>query len=40
MQTEPYVLTEHNELILSTIIERVVTVRDSAHKQIAQLNQK
>lgn len=33
MQTEPDVLTEHNELILSTSIERVVTGRDSALKQ-------
>ncbi|EPG4961458.1 TPA: DUF4942 domain-containing protein [Citrobacter amalonaticus] len=39
MQTEPDVLTEHNELILSTSIERVVTGRDSALKQIAQLIQ-
>ncbi|CEE93598.1 conserved hypothetical protein [Xenorhabdus nematophila str. Anatoliense] len=37
MQTEPEVLTEHNELILSTSIERVVTGRDSALKQIEQL---
>lgn len=37
MQTEPDVLTEHNELILSTCIERVVTGRDSALKQIEQL---
>lgn len=37
MQTEPDVLTEHNELILSTSIERVVTGRDSALKQIEQL---
>lgn len=37
MQTEPDVLTEHNELILSTSIERVVTGRNSALKQIEQL---
>lgn len=37
MQTEPDVLTEHNELILSTSIERLVTGRDSALKQIEQL---
>ncbi|HAT3904168.1 TPA: DUF4942 domain-containing protein [Citrobacter koseri] len=37
MQTEPDVLTEHDELILSTSIERVVTGRDSALKQIEQL---
>lgn len=37
MQTEPNVLTEHNELILSTSIERVVAGRDSALKQIEQL---
>ncbi|HBC9089252.1 TPA: DUF4942 domain-containing protein [Citrobacter koseri] len=37
MQTEPDVLTENNELILSTSIERVVTGRDSALKQIEQL---
>ncbi|EPQ9456915.1 MULTISPECIES: DUF4942 domain-containing protein [Enterobacteriaceae] len=37
MQTEPDVLTEHNELILSTSIERVVAGRDSALKQIEQL---
>lgn len=37
MQTEPEVLTEHNELILSTSIERVLTGRDSALKQIEQL---
>ncbi|HID9103467.1 DUF4942 domain-containing protein [Klebsiella quasipneumoniae] len=37
MQTEPDVLTEHNELIHSTSIERVVTGRDSALKQIEQL---
>lgn len=39
MQTEPDVLTEHNELILSSSIERVVTGRDSALKQIEQLIQ-
>ncbi|ALR75244.1 DUF4942 domain-containing protein [[Enterobacter] lignolyticus] len=39
MQTEPDVLTEHNELILSTSIERVVTGLDSALKQIEQLIQ-
>ncbi|MFH7379897.1 DUF4942 domain-containing protein [Klebsiella aerogenes] len=37
MQTEFDVLTEHNELILSTSIERVVTGRDSALKKIEQL---
>ncbi|EOC0265729.1 DUF4942 domain-containing protein [Cronobacter dublinensis] len=39
MQTEPDVLTEHNELILSTSIERVVTGRDTALKRIEQLIQ-
>jgi len=39
MQTEPDVLTDHNDLILSTSIERVVTGRDSALKQIEQLIQ-
>lgn len=39
MQTEPDVLTEHNELILSTSIESVVTGRDTALKQIEQLIQ-
>lgn len=39
MQTEPDVLTDHNELILSNSIERVVTGRDSALKQIEQLIQ-
>ncbi|WP_431223381.1 DUF4942 domain-containing protein [Serratia sp. L9] len=39
MQTEPDVLTDHNELILSTNIERVVTGRDTALKQIEQLIQ-
>ncbi|MHA3363200.1 DUF4942 domain-containing protein [Yersinia enterocolitica] len=37
MQTEPNVLTEHNELILSTSIERIVTGRDSALMQITQI---
>lgn len=37
MQTEPDVLTEHNELILSTSIERIVTGRDSALMQITQI---
>jgi len=39
MQTEPDVLTEHNELILSTSIERIVTGRDTALKRIEQLIQ-
>lgn len=39
MHTEPDVLTEHNELILSTSIERVVTGRDTALKRIEQLIQ-
>lgn len=39
MQTEPDVLTEHNELICSTSIERVVTGRDAALVQIEQLIQ-
>lgn len=39
MQTEPDVLTEHSELILSTSIERTVTGRDSALAQIEQLIQ-
>lgn len=39
MQTEPDVLTDHNELIPSTSIERIVTGRDSALKQIEQLIQ-
>lgn len=30
MQTEAEVLTDHNELICSTSIERIVTGRDSA----------
>ena len=37
MQTEPDLLTEHNELILSTSIERIVTGRDAALTQIEQL---
>lgn len=37
MQAEPDVLTEHNELILSTSIERIVTGRDSALMQIQQI---
>ncbi|WP_313683355.1 DUF4942 domain-containing protein [Pantoea sp.] len=37
MQTEPDVLTEHNELILSTSIERIVTGRDTALMQIKQI---
>ncbi|WAT07359.1 DUF4942 domain-containing protein [Rouxiella badensis] len=37
MQREPDVLTEHNELILSTSIERVVSGRDAALVQIEQL---
>lgn len=39
MQTEPVVLTEHNELICSTSIERVVSGRDAALLQIEQLIQ-
>lgn len=39
MQTEPDVLTDHNELILSTNIELVVTGRDAALKQIEKLIQ-
>mgnify|MGYP000302597892 FL=1 len=35
MQTEAEVLTDHNELICSTNIERIVTGRDSALNQIA-----
>ncbi len=34
MQTEAEVLTDHNEIICSTNIERIVTGRDSALKQI------
>lgn len=37
MHTEPNVLTDYNEIILSTNIERVVTGRDTALKQIKQL---
>lgn len=37
MQTEPDVLTEHNELILSTNIERIVSGRDAALVQIEKL---
>lgn len=37
MQTEPNVLMEHNELILSTNIERIVTGRDPALMQIQQI---
>lgn len=37
MHTEPDVLTEHNELILSTSIERIVTGRDSVLMQITQI---
>ncbi|ETS32579.1 restriction endonuclease subunit M [Photorhabdus temperata] len=37
MQTEPDVLTEHSELILSTSMERIVTGRDSALMQIKQI---
>ncbi|HDS8093132.1 TPA: DUF4942 domain-containing protein, partial [Escherichia coli] len=40
MQTEAEVLTDHNELICSTSIERIVTGRDSALNQIATLIQK
>lgn len=40
MQTEAEVLTDHNEIICSTNIERIVTGRDSALKQIATLIQK
>lgn len=39
MQTEPDVLTDHSELILSTSIERTVTGRDAALAQIEQLIQ-
>lgn len=39
MQTEPVVLTEHNELICSTSIERVVSGRDAALLQIEKLIQ-
>lgn len=34
MQTEAEVLTDHNELICSTSIERIITGRDAALKQI------
>lgn len=37
MQTEPEVLTDHTELICSTNIERIVTGRDAALKQIGAL---
>ncbi|MFN4527310.1 DUF4942 domain-containing protein [Klebsiella michiganensis] len=37
MQTEAEVLTDHSELICSTSIERIVTGRDTALKQIEQL---
>lgn len=37
MQTEVEVLTDHNELICSTSIERIVTGRDAALKQIEAL---
>lgn len=39
MQTETEVLTDHSELICSTSIERIVTGRDTALKQIEQLIQ-
>jgi len=39
MQTELDVITEHNELICSTNIERVVSGRDAALLQIEQLIQ-
>lgn len=39
MQTEAEVLTDHSELICSTSIERIVTGRDTAIKQIEQLIQ-
>ncbi|MBE0056705.1 DUF4942 domain-containing protein, partial [Citrobacter freundii] len=39
MQTEPNVLTEYNELICSTSIERVVSSRDAALLQIEKLIQ-
>ncbi|MEQ4973763.1 DUF4942 domain-containing protein [Enterobacter cloacae] len=39
MQTEAEVLTDHSELICSTSIERIVTGRDAALKQIEQLIQ-
>ncbi|TKU30138.1 restriction endonuclease subunit M, partial [Citrobacter sp. wls718] len=37
MQTEAEVLTDHSELICSTSIERIVTGRNAALKQIEQL---
>lgn len=37
MQTEPDVLTEHNEIILSTSIERIVTGRDFIQPQTEKL---
>lgn len=37
MQTEAEVLTDHNELICSTSIERIVTGGDAALKQIEAL---
>ena len=37
MQTEPEVLTDHTDLICSTNIERIVTGRDTALKQIFEL---
>lgn len=39
MQTKAEVLTDHSELICSTSIERIVTGRDAALKQIEQLIQ-
>ena len=39
MQTEAEVLTDHSELICSTSIERIVTGRNAALKQIEQLIQ-
>jgi hypothetical protein len=39
MQTKAEVLTDHSELICSTSIERIVTGRDTALKQIEQLIQ-
>lgn len=39
MQTESEVLTDQSELICSTSIERIVTGRDAALKQIEQLIQ-
>lgn len=37
MQTEAEVLTDHNELICATSIERIVTGRDAVLKQIERL---